>query len=347
MRSNGERMPQGCAIVGTGGAARSHAAHLKALPHVKLHAIWGSDPQRTAQIAQTLDCHAATDFHQLLNHADISAIIFANEPGRHVLAAQAARAGRHVLVEKPLAATLHDGEEIVAACRENNIVAATVFQRRFGTEVAQIKELLNQETIGRIRRVETRTLIHRDPSYYRQGNRWRLEPCGGLVMNFLSHQLDLVIHFFGPVRRVFACLDFLEPGSRIDREAMIILELCYGLRVTIWAAANFPKPFGESWTIIGEEGSIRMYGNTLQISDKPWGNDMPVGMRHHLRHWFFSRRSPPPPVSGTLKDQHADFFAAIEEGRDPKVTIEDGWNVLKLTWAIHESHDRKTWVELL
>lgn len=343
---NLNRMQQGCAIVGTGGAASSHAAYLKQLPQVKLLAVCGSDAQRTAQVAQTLDCHAETDFQQLLNRADISAIIFANEPGRHTLAAQAARAGKHVLVEKPLAGTLADGEEIVEACRENKVVAATVFQRRFGTEVAQIKEMLDQGKIGRVRSVETRTFIHRDPSYYNQGNHWRLEPCGGLVMNFLSHQLDLMLHFFGPVRRVFACLDFLDSDSKIDREAIIFLELFNGLRVIIRAAANFPKQFGESWTIIGEEGSIRMHGKDIQVSDKPWGYETPSGLRHHLKNWLFSHHKPHQHVSGTLKHQHADFFKAIEWGGIPTVTIEDGLNILKLTLAIHESHYRKTWVEL-
>lgn len=334
--SNDSPIKHVCAIVGTGSAARTHAKSLKKIKNVALVCFCGSDRERTGQIAKEFECTPETDYHRLLERPDITSIIFANEPKRHILAADAAHAGKNLLLEKPLATTLHEAQTIVDACQKNSIVAATVFQRRFGTDVAKIREIIAQRTIGKIQTVDVQVLINRNLAYYNHGNQWRMEPCGGIVLNRLIHNFDLLIHIFGTVRSVFAQLDYLNASCKVDIVATVVLEFVSGLRVTVRGASNLPKGLGEFWTLFGEKGWLRMHGQEIHWSNDP--STKSQSWKNRFNRLVSCAQRPPLYPHGILDNLLEDFFLSIQNDQSPKVTVQAGLAALEVALAAHESH---------
>lgn len=345
-----ERSPTaviGCAIIGTGSAALAHARALAQVPGARLSAVCGAVAARADVLAQTCGCRSEPDIQALLARADVDAVIIANDPERHDVAIEVARAGRHVLVEKPLAATLAQGEAIAAACREAGIVASVVSQLRFGQDVAQLRQRLAEQAVGAVHLVDCGKFVRRDPHYFQHGSGWRRQRCGGVVMNQLTHVLDLLMHLFGPVATVFARLGFPDRETAADHEAMIWLEFVGGVRAMVAGASHFSRAPGEGWTIIGDKGSIRMHNGEVCVLDDPWGCGPPPGRAASLRQALLPVPSVPRFARGTLTDQLTRFVAAIRQSGPPEVPLSDGLEVLRVAWAVHDAHHRGVPVTLV
>jgi len=211
-------------------------------------------------MGEKFGCTGVVDFDEILNNQDVQAVIIASEPQRHIMAVQAAEAGKHLLIEKPLAPTLEEGHKILEVSRQHDITASVVSQRRFGKSNEHIQEILRSKTIGKIHFIDASVFIHRDDGYYLNGNQWRLSPSGGIVLNRFIHTIDILVFLFGSVTSVFARLIRTNNELPVDNEAIVVLEFKNNISATIHGSSAFAKTYGESITIVGEAGSIRKQG---------------------------------------------------------------------------------------
>lgn len=336
----------GLAVIGTGAAAHTHARAIAAHPRAKLVAVHSRREDAAERLAGAFGCRGTTSFEQILDDPSVDAIVLANEPQRHDMAIAAAGAGKHLLVEKPLAPDLKTGHAIVEAYRGRPLVAAAVFQRRFDGALAAARKILEAGEIGTVRFVDLCDFSHRDRAYYEAGCRWRSEPCGGLVMNRLIHHFDRLVQLFGRVRRVSAHLVDRLDGIPVETEGLIALEFARPITATVRGSSNFPKITGSRLVIVGDDGSVEVRGNEVSVSSDPLAAAPWLGRREHLRR---AAKGAPPRTTytpGGIGDQLSDFLDAIRFGRCSRVTLDDGFYGLRVAIASLQSHHESRHIEI-
>ncbi len=336
----------GCVILGTGAIAKFHAQAIRKLSNATLLAVFGSDQSRVERMAKELDCKPLTDFSDLLALPGFQAAIIANEPHKHGFAIELVKTGRHVLVEKPLALELEVAYTIARECRANEVVGSVVFQRRFGQDTRYIHTLLKNGVIGQVVSVDTSTRFWRDADYYISGNQWRNSPAGGLVMNRLIHNFDLLMYFFGPIVGVFAKLEFRDSDRKIDNQATILLKFSSGLLATVRGASNDPNGTGDAWIIRGNQGIVEMSGDQIQVISAKVQNQDSTGLWSRVKS-LFSLGKQLHYSKGCFVDIHSDFIQAIQSKKEPLVPIEAGIATLELVNSIFQSNKLKKWVDIV
>ncbi|MBP7402368.1 MAG: Gfo/Idh/MocA family oxidoreductase, partial [Clostridia bacterium] len=140
------------AVIGTGKVARCHAEALKALPESDFTAVYGRDIAKARAFAASLGdgIQAYDSIPRMIREAGVGAVVVCTpHPAHAAPAVEAARAGAHVLVEKPLAVSLADCDAMIRAAREAGVLRGGVSQRRFYRPVRRIRDAIDAGRIGR------------------------------------------------------------------------------------------------------------------------------------------------------------------------------------------------------
>jgi len=327
----------GVAILGSGGAARSHAIALADCPGARLVACWSRRRDAAQAFAADFACRADTDLDALLGDPTIAAVIVATEPARHDLAIPVARSGRHVLIEKPLASSLPQAAAIVNACHDAKVTASVVSQRRFEAAFERVRGYLRDDVIGAPVFVDYTLLASRTPEYFASGNGWRRGPEGGVTQNLLIHTVDRLLCLLGPVEHVQATLvPTPGPGSP-DRRAAIVLAFAQGTHAVVRGSTEFETTWGDRLTITGHRGALILENGDVRLLSNPLGLETRVTRARRLALDVLLRvqraRAERP-----LVRQLGDFVTAIRTLGPPAVTLEDGLAALRVVLAVHESH---------
>ncbi len=254
-------------IIGLGKLANTRIAPAFAhAPDNRLVAVAGRDAARTAEFATRHGARPAT-VAELLADPAIQAVYIAATNDLHApYTLAAARAGKHVLCEKPLARTPAEAETMIAACREAGVLLGTAFQMRFHPAHQQIRALVLEGALGEIRQARMQQLLQLAPD--RQT--WRLDASagGGPLFDVGSHQVDLLTFLTGqPVRAVSAILAQQTFRDRANEDAAV-LNLILGDRALAQISVAFNTPYGHSAVELhGSAGSARLDNTPGQTAD--------------------------------------------------------------------------------
>ena len=226
----------GVGIVGYGLAGRTfHAPFIEAVEGLRLAAIATSDPERAARASvEHPGASVVADVDALLARNDVDAVVVASPNRSHVpVGIRALQAGRHVVVDKPIAMDLAEGVSlIVAGGRAGRVL--TVFQnRRWDGDILTVRELMESGALGEIDSFESRFERWADVSH-----EWRetAEEGGGPHRDLGAHLVDQSLLLFGPVDRVYAEIDRRRPGSRVEDSVFIALEHANGVHARLWTS---------------------------------------------------------------------------------------------------------------
>jgi UDP-N-acetyl-2-amino-2-deoxyglucuronate dehydrogenase len=222
------------AIVGCGKVAHLHAAALAKIPEAELVAVTDVDPARAQSFAVQYNARAVPDISAA--QADI-AIICTPHPQHAAAAIAAVNAGLHVLVEKPLAATVADCDAMIAAARRNRVRLGVVSQRRWFEPVQQMKTAIDAGKIGAPILGAVTMYSWRDEAYYRSDpwrGRWDTEG-GGVLINQSPHHIDLLLWLMdSPVEEVIGrWANFTHPYVEVEDTAVALLRFRSGALATI------------------------------------------------------------------------------------------------------------------
>ncbi len=190
-------------LVGCGKVGPIHAAALGALPESEFVAACDAMPERAASFAAKYGVRPFTDLARCSREVE-AVVIGTPHPLHAEPAIRAAEAGVHVLVEKPLAATLADCDAMLAAARKSGVTLGVISQRRFYEPVLRMKAAIDAGKIGRPVLGVFQMYSWRDPAYY-QSDPWRGKwdtEGGGVLVNQSPHQLDLLLWLMGPAVEV-------------------------------------------------------------------------------------------------------------------------------------------------
>jgi UDP-N-acetylglucosamine 3-dehydrogenase len=255
--------------------AHSYAAAINALPGAELGCVADHDPERARSAAQTYSTKAADSYEDLLKQ-DVDAVVIASENIRHrELTEMAARAGKHVLCEKPLATTSADGRAMIEACRSAGVQLMTAFPCRFSPAAARLKQAVDDGQIGKV-------LGIRGTNRGRCPWGWFVDPAqsgGGAVIDHTVHVTDLMRWLLGTeVREVYAEISNRMYHQPFDDTGFLTMEFENGVFATLdssWSRPNaFPTWGDVTVAVAGERGTLTMdmfAQNLVLYSDETGG----------------------------------------------------------------------------
>lgn len=261
-------------LIGCGRISKQHVASMQKLSQVELKAVCDLIPQRARQYKVDW----TTDYRQLIKRDDIDIVSVCTPNGLHAqMGITIAQAGKHCLMEKPLAINLQQADQMLAAFKKARKKLFVVKQVRFNPPVIALKNALTQQKLGKIYNA---TLIMRwcRPQEYYDNDSWRgtKKLDGGALLNQGIHYIDLLQWFLGPVKSVYAQTDKLAHKIEIEDFCLAILKFksgAYGLiEFTVCA---FPCNLECSIAILGSKGSVKLGGlaaneiHTWQVANIP------------------------------------------------------------------------------
>ena len=339
-------------LVGCGKVGTIHAAALASIPEAAFVGACDALPERAASFAAKYGVRAFHDLQLMLREVEV-VVIGTPHPLHAEPAVRAAEAGVHVLVEKPLAASLVDCDAMLVAARKSGITLGVISQRRFYEPVLRMRAAIDSGKIGSPILGVFQMYSWRDPAYYLSDpwrGKWDTEG-GGVLVNQSPHHLDILLWFMGPVAEVsgywgnlnhptvevedtaVATIRFKNGGlgsilaslsqkpgihSKIhihgSNGASIGVETDRGPTFIAGVSTIAEPPLNDIWTVPGEEGSLAGF----HAEDRTRFASLDATTHYHAL-------------------QFRDFIRAIRERRAPLVTGEDGRAVVELFTAVYRS----------
>jgi predicted dehydrogenase len=265
----------GVGIVGLGMAVKPHVLALKELEsQVEVVGAFSPSAQRRETFARTYHIPVVGAYEALLEDPRVDALFILTPPRTHAeLALRAGRAGKHVLLEKPIDVTYAASKALVREFDAIGRILAVVFQLRFRPAALVMRELLAEEALGKLLSVSASVRWWRSPEYYAEPGRGMLaRDGGGVLLTQAIHTLDLMLSLAGPVSSVAAqCrTSVLRSMDTEDIGCGVVRFECGAVGVVDATTAAFPG-YPERIDFAGTRGSAVLEAErlTAHIQGKP------------------------------------------------------------------------------
>ena len=280
-----------------------------------------------------------TDMHEMMETAgdQIDAVSILTESGKHAEHTIAlAPYKKHLVVEKPMALSISDADQMIAACAENHVKLFIIKQNRFNVPVVKTREALEANRFGKMVMGTVRVRWCRPQAYYDQDawrGTWALD--GGVLTNQASHHVDLLEWMLGDVESVFAKSRTALVDIEAEDTAVVVLKFRNGALGIIEATtATRPKDLEGSLSLLGEKGTVEIGGFAVNHM-KVWNFTDEVDDADEIMEKYSVN---PPSVYGFGHKEYYDHVVScIENNTAQLVDGLEGRRSLELITAIYES----------
>jgi predicted dehydrogenase len=327
------------AIVGCGRIANRHAELLGSgqIAGARLAAVCDISPERAKAFGERFKVPAFMSVDDLLARSGIDAVSVLTPSGTHAdIAVKVAHSRRHIVVEKPMALTLEDGDRMIRASEAARVRLFVVKQNRFNVPVVKAREALDRGRFGKLVLGTVRVRWCRDDKYYAQ-DAWRgtWAQDGGVIANQASHHVDMLTWFMGDVESVHAHGTTALVDIEAEDTCVAILRFRNGALGVIEATgATRPKDIEGSLSVLGSGGAVEIAGFAV----------------NKIRTWQFVESQPqdaevmekysvnPPNVYGFGHQAYYEHVVdCLTNGKPALVDGIEGRRSLELVAAIYES----------
>lgn len=334
------------AIVGTGAIAGHFIRSIQEIEGCAITALCSSDPQRALQAEAKYGIPGYSDLEALLAKEEVDIVCVCTASGHHLEPALiAAKAGKHVLCEKPLEITPARVDRMIKSCADNEVLLGCIFQNRFSPDFMRLQQVVEAGWLGKLVALNAVIPWYRDDQYYGKST-WRgtLEgDGGGALINQGIHTVDLFQVIGGPVREVFGRIQTTTHAIEGEDLAMAIVTFTSGLLGHIQASTSMWPGYPERLEVYGEKGSIILESGSILHFNVQGMESGPSGMKASA-----SGSSDPMAISHELhKRQIRDFATAVLNGSSPRVGGEEGRKAVAIIEAIYRSSRENAPVTLL
>jgi UDP-N-acetyl-2-amino-2-deoxyglucuronate dehydrogenase len=342
------------AIVGCGKVGHIHAGALTTLPESQLVAVCDNDPARAAAFAAQYGAAPFSDVRTMVAQSGAEAVVICTPHPLHAEpAVAAAESGAHVLVEKPLAASLADCDAMIAAAARAGVRLGTVSQRRFFPAVLRMKQAIDAGKIGTPILGSVVMLSWRDEKYYQSDpwrGKWSTEG-GGVLINQSPHHLDILQWLMGPIEEISgAWANLSHPYVEVEDTAVATIRFRRGgLGSVMVSLCQKPGIYtkihvhGSNGASVGAQtdGGATFIAGMTAVLDPPVNDLWTIPGEEALLSGFQAEDSDAfRQVDGTTyyhQLQDRDFLRSILDGRPPSVSGEEGRTVVEIINAIYLS----------
>ncbi len=344
--------PLRIAVIGAGLIGARHARTALAEPGCRLVAL--ADPDAAAAaLAGDLGTAYYADFEAMIEKERPDGVVIAAPTNLHApIGIACAARGIHLLVEKPIAADVASGAELVAAAERNGVRLMVGHHRRFNPAVETAREIVQGGALGRLTAVSAIWATLKPASYFDID--WRRQPGGGPILINLIHDIDNLCHICGEIESVYAEAGHAARGFGVEDSAALTLRFAGGALGTVLVTDATPAPWnweagsgdnpdmpyvGENcYHFLGTEASLGF----PRLELWRYGAGRPAGWQYELE------KEPLPVARGeTITAQMAHFCQVIRGVAEPRVPGADALATLAVTLAVAESAERGQPIQLL
>jgi len=320
----------GFGIIGTGMMGGTYAEAMRAqAPHARLVAVAGG--RRATALGAEYGVPVDASPEALLARSDVEAVVIATPHTTHLpLATAAARAGKHVYLEKPMALSVAECDAIIAACRAAGVRLTVASQSRYNDISIRAKQLIEDGTVGAIRmfKVTSPTVGWDVPA-----DGWFVDPReGGAYLDWGPHGCDTLRWFTGSdAVQAFGMFANFGGIPALDPSAMVSYRLGSGAMAQFWMSYEIPAPGLGSymqWLCVGEDGMLDFTRDLLRVGR---GDGWKVEL--DLPPWDWSVDPKAPRRISLTARQVEQFAVAVLEGGEPDISGEDGRAAIEMCEA--------------
>jgi UDP-N-acetyl-2-amino-2-deoxyglucuronate dehydrogenase len=332
-------------VVGLGNISAIHAQAANALSGGRLYACFSRDSGKAARFSEAHKCRPYSDYKRFLADPDLHIVTIATPSGAHLEPAiAAARAKKHVVVEKPLEISPVRCRRIITACAKNRVKLATIFPTRLKDVGVAMKDAIDKKRIGTPVSGSAYVKWFRDQAYYDSGA-WRgtreLDG-GGALMNQGIHNVDMLIYLMGDAVEVFAFAN--RPTlKRIEVETNLVacLKFKNGALGVIEATTEAHPGYPKVLEINGSRGTLSSVEDELGHWDfeKELSRDKIIRQRLSANSGMSGGAADPMAISFDGHRRQFQELVDVLKGKKRKLTCDgsEGLRSVKLVCAIYES----------
>ena len=328
------------AVIGAGFAAKPHILSLADLSsEIELAWFYGRTPGRLAQAAKDYAIPAGTQtttrLEDIWGDEDVKAVLILTPPNTHLdIVQQAAEAGKHVLLEKPVEVSLARAEELVETCERQGVKLAIMLQHRLREAAVALRNIINKGELGTLISASATARWWRPQSYYDEPGRGTLaRDGGGVLMTQAIHTIDLLLSLTGMPERVVGMVA-TSPVHRMETEdtAAALLQFANGAIVTLEATTAAYPGYAERLALNFTGGTATLESGEL-VCEFADGRQLTVGEKQSSGFGTNIMAFDHAPHRTVI----ADFLQAIRDGREPQVNGRSALNAQRLIDAVVES----------
>ncbi|MFE4572853.1 Gfo/Idh/MocA family protein [Paenibacillus chitinolyticus] len=315
-------------LIGCGIIADIHAKGIRETPEAELTAVYDFVPETAVRFGQTYSAAVYESLEEMLARDDLDVVCICTPSGLHAgQAVQAAKAGKHVFVEKPMAITMADLDDMIRVSGENGVLLSTVFPRRMSPAARYARELIREGRLGKLSLCSGRVNIYRSQEYYDSAGwrgTWAMDG-GGAMMNQGIHTVDLLQWLAGPVASLYGKAKAVLRDIEVEDTAVSVLQFENGalglLEITTTAhlgPVHRIEIHGERGSLVIEDDDIvalKIDGEPVELPEFEPFKVIPDGHQIQIR----------------------DMALAVREGREPIVPGTEGRHSLEIILGTYES----------
>jgi predicted dehydrogenase len=327
----------GVGIAGAGTIGAVHAGALDELQGARLVAVAEAREVTGRKLAEAHGAEWHAELGELLARPDVDVVVICTPSGLHPdQAVAAARAGKHVITEKPMATTLEDADRMIHACREAGVTLTVIFQYRFNRDALRLKRAVEAGLFGRPVLGNAFVHWHRTQAYYEERGGWRgtwALDGGGALMNQSIHAVDLLQWILGPLESICGYAETLTHDVEAEDTASAVLRFASGALGIIQGTTSAHRDSPLRIEIRGTEGSANLEGSRLGI----W---QPSRVEESLSapdFEYLPESQANEPLGAAHRRQLKEIFAALREGREPPIAGEEARKAVEIVLGIYRS----------
>ncbi len=367
MAASTPERPIRVAFIGTGAVtAYHHLPGLRLDSRAELVAICDTDPEILARRKAEWNVGlATTEPEELCRWEEVDAVVIATPNDTHrPIAVAAAKAGKHVMCEKPLGLSAADVRQMYEAARDAGVVHMTAFTYRFAPSMRYLRHLLKSGALGTPRHFRSQRFLDWPETSW-GWRQYRARAGAGDLFDMTIHRIDFAIDLLGPIARVCGAIARFAPRDRtadgqpcppsdVDDWSCLIGEFAGGA-TGVWEGTTLAKGyhrdgFGHEWAEInGSEGSAvyRLHEPNTILLGKTGQDLAPVPVPADFLKPAGSPRDPSVGSPATIfrYDLMWEFISAIVEHRKAVPSFYDGLNAQIVADAVLESHATRRWID--
>lgn len=328
-----------------------HAPFISRNPDMELYMVL----ERSKDLAKKEypEVRITRTFDEMINDKDLQLIVI-NTPDitHYTYAKQALEAGKHVIVEKPFSTTFLEAQELTKLAEEKDLLLAVFQNRRWDSDFLTVQKIVKESTLGRL--VEFESTFPRYRNFIKPDT-WKEtgELGGGLVYNLGSHLIDQAVTLFGTPEAIYADVDIIREGGKVDDYFMIrfinpakMPHLKITLKSSYLMCEAEPR-----FALHGTEGSFIKYGLDRQEEDlnaglRPdypeWGEEKKenYGLLHTVRHGE-SKRINIRGEKGNYGNFYSEIVEALKNKKQPSTTARNILPSMRIIEAAYKSSNKK------
>lgn len=328
--------------------ANWHANAIQAIEDVVLTSVTDTNREGAESFALKYGVKAFDSYEHMLLQGDIDVVCICTPSGLHAsYAIMAAKAGKHIIVEKPMALNLAEADEVIQVCEYNNVKMEVISQLRFTPAVKKLKEAVDSGLLGRIVAGDIHMKFHRSQEYYDKGGwrgTWKMDG-GGALMNQGIHGIDLLQYIMGPVKTLSAYTRTLARKIEVEDTAAAVVEFQSEALGVIQATTSIYPGYPRKLEMCGDRGSIVLEEDSIVR----WDVEGHVTPEDVIIQGTTSKAASDPSAFGIEGHilQIKDMVEAIKNDRKPLVDQYEGRKPIEIIMAIYESSKTGRLIELI